>query len=53
MPLPYKMSDAMSDDTRLARPGAGEDEQRAVDVLDGRALFGIEGGEEVQAPILP
>ncbi len=36
------MGDAVRDDTRLAGAGAGEDEQRAVDVFDGRALFGIQ-----------
>ena len=33
---------AAGDDARLARSGAGEDEQRAVDVKDGFTPFGIE-----------
>ena len=32
----------MRDDARLAGTGAGENQQRAVDVQDGLALFGIE-----------
>jgi len=43
----------MRDHARLARPRAREDEQCAVDVFDGGSLFGVEGGEEVQASILP
>ena len=37
----------MGDDARLARTRAGQDQQRAIDVLDRGALFGVEGGEEV------
>ena len=37
-----EVGDALRDDARLARAGAGKDEQRAVDVQDGVALFGIE-----------
>ncbi len=42
-----EMGDAVRDDARLTGAGAGQDEQRPVDVLDGRALFGVQGGEEV------
>ncbi len=42
-PLGQQIRDALRDDARLARAGAGKDEQRAVDVQDGLALFGIEG----------
>ena len=48
VPLLDEVGDAMRDDARLARAGAGENQQRAIDVLDGAALLGIEGGEEVQ-----
>ena len=37
-----EVRDALRDDARLARAGAGKDQQRAVDVQDGFALFGIE-----------
>ena len=33
----------LRDDARLARAGAGEDQQRPVDVEDRFALFGVEG----------
>ena len=38
-----EVGDAAGDDARLARPRAGEDEQRAVQVQDRLALFGVEG----------
>ena len=37
----------MGEDAGLAAARPGEDEQRPVAVLDGGALFGVEGGEEV------
>ena len=37
----------MGDDPGLARAGAGENEQRALEVLDGEALLGLRPGEEV------
>ena len=42
-----EIRDAAGDDARLARAGAGEDEQRPVDVQDRFALFGIQGVEEL------
>jgi hypothetical protein len=36
----------VGDDARLARAGAGEDEQGALPVKDGFALFGVEAVEE-------
>ena len=36
----------MRDDARLARAGAGQDEQRPVGLEDGVALFGVEASEE-------
>ena len=42
-----EVGDAAGDDARLAGPGAGEDQQRPVDVQDGLALFGVEGVEEL------
>ena len=38
--LVEKVADALDDDGRLARPGTGEDHQRPVAPLDGRALLG-------------
>jgi hypothetical protein len=48
-----EIGDTVRDDARLSRPRAGENQQRAARVLDGRALFGIEGGEEIDPSILP
>ena len=42
-----EVRDAAGDDARLARSGAGEDQQRPADVQDGFALFGIEGFQEL------
>ena len=42
-----EVGDAAGDDARLARAGAGEDQQRPVDVKDRFALFGVEGVEEL------
>ena len=42
-----QVGDAAGDDARLAGAGAGEDQQRAVDVQDRFALFGIQGVEEI------
>ena len=42
-----EVGDAAGDDARLAGAGAGEDQQRPVDVQDGFALFGVEGVEEL------
>jgi hypothetical protein len=53
VPFLHQVRDAVRDDPRLPRPGAGEDQQCAIDVLDGGALLGIEGGKEIQASILP
>jgi len=39
--------DAKSDDTRLAAAGAGEDEQRAPDGLDGQALLRVQLIEKI------
>ena len=36
-PAWMQVGDAVGDDARLARPGAGEDQQRPVDVRDGAA----------------
>ena len=38
-----EVRDAARDDARLARPRAGEDEQRPFQVQDRLALFGVEG----------
>ena len=40
--LGQEICDALGDDARLARARACEDQQRAVDVQDGVALFGIQ-----------
>ncbi len=37
---------AVGEHARLARAGAGEDEQRALEVLDGLALRLVEAGEQ-------
>ena len=42
-----EVRDAAGDDAGLARPGAGEDQQRPVDVEDRVALFGVQGVEEL------
>ena len=42
-----QIGDAAGDDARLARSGAGEDQQRALGVKNRVALFGIEGVEEL------
>ena len=42
-----EVGDAAGDDAGLARPGAGEDQQRSVDVKDRFALFGVEGVEKL------
>ena len=42
-----KMRDPMRDDARLARAGAGENEQRPLGVAHRIALFWIERGEKV------
>ena len=41
-----EMGNTMSDDASLAAAGAGENEQRALDMLDRGALLGIEIGEQ-------
>jgi hypothetical protein len=41
-----EMSDTMRDDASLAAAGAGENQQRALDMLDRGALLGIEFGEQ-------
>ena len=46
-----EVGDAVGDDARLARPGAGEDEQRAVDLQHGLALFGVQFVKEVHGPV--
>ena len=47
VPLEHQPGDAMGDDPCLPGAGAGEDQQRAVDVHDRGPLFGVEGGEEI------
>jgi len=47
VPIADEVGDAACDDARLAGAGAGEDEQRSVDVKDRFALFGVEGIEEL------
>lgn len=37
-----QMADAFGDDARLAGPRAGDDQQRAVGMFHGKALFGVE-----------
>ena len=48
-----EVGDAAGDDARLARPGAGEDQQRSVGVQDRLALFGVEGVEELHVGLGP
>src|SRR6266850_1879683 len=40
-----QVRDSVREDARLARPGAGQDEQRPIAVRDGGALLGIQGVE--------
>ena len=42
-----EVGDAVRDDARLAGPGAGEDQQRPVDVQHGLALFGVERSRKI------
>ena len=42
-----EIGDAAGDDAGLARPGAGEDQQRPLDMKNRFALFGIERLEEL------
>ena len=49
MAVADEVRDAAGDDARLARSGAGENQQRPVDVQDRFALFGVEGVEELHA----
>ena len=42
VPLLDQVGHAVRDHARLAGPGAGEDQQRPVDVLDRRALFRVQ-----------
>ena len=51
VPVADEVGDAACDDARLARAGAGEDEQRSVDVKDRFALFGVERIQELQSRI--
>ena len=37
----------------LARAGAGDDQERAVDDLGGGALLGVEAGEQALSPAGP
>jgi hypothetical protein len=48
-----QIGDAVRNDAGLARPCAGENEQRAMGMDDGVLLLGVQRGEEIQAPILP
>ena len=41
-----EVRDPARDDARLARAGAGKNQQRTVDVQNGFALFGIEGSRK-------
>ena len=45
--LPQQVGDPAGDDAGLPRAGAGQDEERAVHVLDGFALGGRQVGQEV------
>jgi hypothetical protein len=47
------MGEAVRDDARLPGAGAGQNQQRPARVLDGRTLFGIQRGEEIDPSILP
>ena len=47
MPCCQQMGDAVRDHARLAAAGAGQDQQRAIDVRDGLALGGGETGENI------
>ncbi len=47
VPLRQQVRDPLSDDASLAGSGAGEDQQRPVNVQDGVALFGIQACEWV------
>ena len=47
MAVADEIGDAIRDDARLPRPGAGEDEQRPIAMKHGFALFGVQLGEEV------
>ena len=42
----HQVGDAMGEDARLARPGAGDDEDRSVDGKHSFALGVVEPGEE-------
>ena len=48
VPLCHKMSHAMNDDSGLARPGAGQNQQRAAHVEDRLSLRRVEGVEVIQ-----
>ena len=43
-----EIRDAMRDDARLSRPGAGEDQQRAFGLSNSFLLCRIQRGEEIQ-----
>ncbi len=45
-PLGDEVGDAVGDDAGLAGAGPGEDQQRAVRVLDGLTLSRVKGGED-------
>ena len=47
IPCAEHVGDPPGDDPGLARPGAGQDQERAVDVGDGLALGGGQVGEQV------
>ena len=53
-PFADEMRDPMRDDARLARTGAGQNQQRAVGMENGFLLFRVERGEQIhcrrQAP---
>ena len=42
-----EIGDPIGDDARLARAGAGEDQERSITMEHGLALFGIQFGKEV------
>ena len=44
-----EVRDSARDDARLAGTGAGEDQQRSLDVQDRFSLFGVQGFEELHA----
>ena len=46
-----EIRDSAGDDAGLARPGAGEDQQRPLGMKDRGALFGVERVEELHLEV--